>query len=45
MEINFGGKQKDIVKMYSLGRLISMEPNEDIFRRNCLFEFIKKLIL
>ena len=39
----FWGKQKDIVKMYSLGRLISMEPNEDIFKMNCLFEFYKKL--
>lgn len=39
----FWGKQKDIVKMYSLGRLISMEPNEDIFRMNCLFEFYKKI--
>lgn len=29
--------------MYSLGRLISMEPNEDIYRINCLFEFYKKL--
>ena len=38
----FWGKQKDIVKMYSLGRLISMEPNEDIFKMNCLFEFYKK---
>ena len=28
----FWGQQKDIVKMYSLGRLISMEPNEDIFK-------------
>ena len=37
------GKTKDIVKMYSLGRLISMEPNEDIFRMNCLFEFYKKI--
>lgn len=39
----FIGNSKDIVKMYSLGRLISMEPNEDIFRVNCLFEFYKKL--
>lgn len=39
----FWGEQKDIVKMYSLGRLISMEPNEDIFKMNCLFEFYKKL--
>lgn len=30
-------------KRYSLGRLISMEPNEDIFKMNCLFEFYKKL--
>lgn len=39
----FTGIQKDIVKMYSLGRFISMEPNEDIYRINCLFEFYKKL--
>lgn len=35
--------QNDIVKMYSLGRLISMEPNEDIYKINCLFEFYKRL--
>lgn len=39
----FFGGQNDIVKMYSLGRLISMEPNEDICKINCLFEFYKKL--
>lgn len=39
----FFGGQNDIVKMYSLGRLISMEPNEDIYKINCLFEFYKKL--
>ncbi len=39
----FWGNQRDIVKMYSLGRLISMEPNEDIYKINCLFEFFKKL--
>lgn len=39
----FFGNPKEIVKMYSLGRLISMEPNEDIYRINCLFEFYKKL--
>lgn len=39
----FFGDQNDIAKMYSLGRLISMEPNEDIYRINCLFEFYKKL--
>ena len=31
------------VQKRQLGRLISMEPNEDIFRMNCLFEFYKKL--
>lgn len=37
------GDQKDITKMCNLGRFISMEPNEDICRINCLFEFYKKL--
>lgn len=36
--------QNDIVKMYSLGRLISMEPNEDIYKINCLLSFIKDSI-
>lgn len=39
----FSGEQKDVIKMYSLGRFITMEPNEDIYRINCLFEFYKKL--
>lgn len=39
----FFGSQNDIVKMYNLGRFISMEANEDIYRINCLFEFYKKL--
>lgn len=33
----------DILKMCSLGRLYTMEPNEDIFKINCLFEFYKKI--
>ena len=40
---NFSSSYKDIIKMYSLGRLIPMEPNEDIFKINCLFEFYRKL--
>lgn len=39
----FTGYKKDVVKMYSLGRFISMEPNEDIYRINCLFSFYKSL--
>lgn len=39
----FKGDEYGVIKMYSLGRLISMEPNEDIFKINCLFEMYKKL--
>ena len=35
--------QRDVLKMCSLGRFYTMEPNEDICKINCLFELYKKL--
>lgn len=35
--------ENDAVKMYSLGKFISMEPNEDISKINSLFELYQKL--
>lgn len=35
--------RQDVLKMCSLGRFYTMEPNEDIYKINCLFELYKKL--
>ncbi|EOT23390.1 hypothetical protein C805_03051 [Eubacterium sp. 14-2] len=39
----FFGSPQDVLKMCSLGRFYTMEPNEDICKINCLFGLHKKL--